>query len=59
MTANRITLIKSFFERADAITPSGGRKVEMNELKALSAKDREELAVMIAKETGVSLETGV
>jgi hypothetical protein len=36
---SNVTLIKKYFEL-------GGRKVEMNEMKALTAEDREELGKM-------------
>lgn len=42
--------IKTFFE-AD-----GGRRVGMDELKALSEKDRQELGELAAKELGVELD---
>ena len=45
-----IKAIKVYFE-AD-----GGRRVSLNELKALSSKERTELAELAAKELGVELE---
>ena len=45
-----IEAIKVFFEKGN------GRKVTMEELKALSAAERAELAQLAAKELGVELE---
>ena len=46
---NRIKAIKTFFE-AD-----GGRKLDMNELKALSKDDRIALGNMAAQQLGVEI----
>ncbi len=46
----KITCIKEYFER------NGGRQVSLEELKALSDKDRQELAELAAREMGVELE---
>lgn len=55
----RVKAIKRFFEREDSITPNGGRKVEMDELKTvnLSVEARNELATLAAAEMGMELET--
>lgn len=45
----RIQVIKRFFE-AD-----GGKKLGMQELKALSNEDKDELATLAAKELGVEV----
>jgi hypothetical protein len=46
-----IAAIKAFFE-AD-----GGRKIEMNEMRALTVEERAELAQMCAKALGVELDS--
>lgn len=50
---NRITAIKTFFEK------DGGRKVSMDEIKALSGPERDELATLAAAELGEKLEEKV
>ncbi len=49
----RIEAIKTFFEQ------DGGRKVTMDELKALSTDSRQELGVLSAQALGVELEEPV
>ncbi len=50
---NRMKAIRTFFES------DGGRKVSMDEMKALTVEDRKELAELAAKELGVELEASV
>jgi hypothetical protein len=45
-----VSNIKKYFERKDAITPLGGRKVTMPEFKALDEEDRAELGALAAVE---------
>lgn len=49
--AGGLTLVKRFFEDDD---DGYGRKVELNELKALSVEDKQELVLMVEKELGVN-----
>jgi hypothetical protein len=51
-----IAAIKAFFERTDTIAPHGGRKVEMAELKGLSAGDRTELGQLACAQLGVEFQ---
>lgn len=51
-TKGNVTLIKSYFERADAQAPEGGRKFEMSELKELPPEARAELGALCAVELG-------
>lgn len=57
MSMARITAIKTFFERSDSITPDGGRKITMDELRALSNDDRNELAELAARELGATIDS--
>jgi hypothetical protein len=57
MAKGNITLIKEYFERADAQAPTGGRKCEIPEMKALSAEDRVELGRLAAAELGEEVTT--
>lgn len=47
---NNIEAIKTFFEA------NGGRKVTMDELKALSRAERDELGSLAAAEMGVTIQ---
>lgn len=53
---SRIQAIRGFFEGVDAITPLGGRKVEIGEFRALTAADREELGTLCAAALDVELD---
>jgi len=57
MASGNITLIKGYFERADSQAPTGGRKVEIAEMKTLSAEDRVELGRLAAAELGEEVST--
>lgn len=46
-------LIQIFFARKDAITPNGGAKVGVGEMKDLPKEDRKELAQLCAEELGM------
>ncbi len=48
-TISKVAAIKRYFEL------DGGRQLKMDELKQLTAEDREELAKLAAKELGVEL----
>lgn len=56
MDMKRMTAIKTFFERADRISPEGGRKITMDELKALNSDERAELAILAARELGETID---
>lgn len=47
---SRVTAIKTFFER------DGGRRVTLDELRALNDAERQELAELCAKELGQPLD---
>lgn len=49
--AGGLTLAKRFFEDND---DGYGRKVELNELKALTVEDKQELVLLVEKELGVN-----
>ena len=49
--AGGLTLVKRFFEDND---DGYGRKVELNELKALSVTDKQELILMVENELGAN-----
>ena len=57
---NRISAIKTFFETPDTdpdfASRFPARKVEMSEMKNLTAADREELGVLCAEKLGVTLD---
>ena len=50
---NRMKAIRTFFES------DGGRKVTMDEMKALTSEERKELAELSAATLGVELEASV
>jgi len=49
--------MKRFFERSDSVTPNGGRKVEMQELKDVPKDAREELGRLACVELGATLKS--
>ena len=52
-----VAAIRKFFERDDAISPGGGRKVPMAELKELILSgEKGEMATLCARELGVELD---
>ena len=53
---NRITAIKTYFEQDDKVSPGGGRRVEMAELKALTSEERDELGELCAVALGIELD---
>lgn len=60
MAIAKMTAIKRYFERTDDLAPNGGKPCGMQELKALTQEDRNELAILAAKELGEDLqEAGV
>ena len=52
MGMSRIVAIKTFFQREDKISPQGGRKVSMPELKVLTDEDKAELGAMCCEALG-------
>ena len=50
-----VIAIKRFFERADIITPDGGKKFGFDELKAIPKTYRDELGALCAVELGVEI----
>lgn len=52
MAMSSVQAIKAFFERDDKISPGGGRKLDMAELKGLTKEDRAELGQLACKELG-------
>lgn len=48
--------IKRFFERDDAFAPGGGRRISVDEVKALTGEQRQELAKLCAEQLGLSLD---
>ncbi len=53
MALSNVVAIKQHFMRADSITPAGGRKIDMAELKALSMEARAELGPLCRAEMEV------
>jgi hypothetical protein len=56
MATNRIKAIRDYFQQQDPQAPDGGRKVTMDELKGLTAEDKDELGVLCASALGEELE---
>ena len=50
-----VIAIKRFFEREDTITPDGGKKFGLEELKAIPKTDRDELGTLCAVALGVEI----
>lgn len=57
MEMTRVQAIKTYFERVDNISPEGGRKVEMKEMKDLGGTGLAALGKLCAEELGVTLKT--
>lgn len=51
------TALKRFMEREDSISQAGGRKLTMDELKALTKAEREELGQLAAIELGIGIKS--
>lgn len=54
-TITKVQAIKEFFERDDNLSPGGGRKVSMQELKELGGAGLNELAPLCAATLGKKL----
>ena len=50
-----VIAIKQFFEQQDFLSPKGGRKFNLIELKAIPKTDRDELGALCAVELGVEI----
>ena len=50
-----VKAIKTYFEQKDRISPGGGRKVTMDELKGLDSTERQAVGRMAAEALGMEI----